>query len=173
MINYSSFYTQNYLILNHQQPHENILSDTVYQYLPTKADWFLQLLPPLKMFLFPTLIKQWAFYTWKIKIQVKTVNSCFFTCMQLQNAVKHFKFKSQYSGFSKVGGGGASPSSPPSYIFFWPPLPHQNWCSSWGAPSPLKNEAWTSENTPPPLKHEAPFHEMIPRKSTINNNFKI
>ena len=23
---------------NHQQPHENITSDTVYQYLPTKAD---------------------------------------------------------------------------------------------------------------------------------------
>ena len=25
---------------------------------------------------------------------------------------------------------------------------------------------------PPPLKSEATFHEMIPRKSTINNNLK-
>ena len=40
---------------------------------------------------------------------------------------------------------------------------------------PLKNEAPASEKHPPPpvpcppLKHEASFHEMIPRKSTINN----
>ena len=26
--------------------------------------------------------------------------------------------------------------------------------------------------TPPPLEREAPFHEMIPRKSTVNNNLK-
>ena len=26
------------LSTNHQQPHENITGDTVYQYLPTKAD---------------------------------------------------------------------------------------------------------------------------------------
>ena len=25
---------------------------------------------------------------------------------------------------------------------------------------------------PPPLKHEAPFQEMIPRKKAINNNLK-
>ena len=154
MINYSSFYTQNYLILNHQQPHENILSDTVYQYLPTKADWFLQLLPPLKMFLFPTLIKQWAFYTWKIKIQVKTVNSCFFTCMQLQNAVKHFKFKSQYSGFSKVGGGGAPPSSPPHPTIFFDP------------PSPIKTDAPHGVH-PPHLKMK-PGHLKTPPPSHWN-----
>ena len=51
------------LSTNHQQTRENILSDTVYQYLLTKADWFLWLLPSLKMFPFPILIKQWAFYT--------------------------------------------------------------------------------------------------------------
>ena len=49
-----------------------------------------------------------------------------------------------------------------SYDFFR--TPHQNRCPPWGV-SPLKNEA-------PILKHEATFHEMIPRKSTINNNLK-
>ena len=146
MINYSSFYTQNYLILNHQQPHENILSDTVYQYLPTKADWFLQLLPPLKMFLFPTLIKQWAFYTWRIKIQVKTVNSYFFTCMQLQIAVKHFKFKSQYSGFSKVGGGGLPAPSHPAIFFDPPPIKID---ALHGVHPLFKNKACPSGNNPP------------------------
>ena len=35
---YFSVYTQLKLSTNNQQPHENILSETVYQYLPTKAD---------------------------------------------------------------------------------------------------------------------------------------
>ena len=40
-------------------------------------------------------------------------------------------------------------------------------------PPPLKNEASpTSEKQTHPLKHELPFHEMIPRKTTINNNLK-
>ena len=44
---------------------------------------------------------------------------------------------------------------------------------SWGGPAPLKNEAPSSEKrTASLLKHVAPFHEMIPRKSTINNNLK-
>ena len=37
---------------------------------------------------------------------------------------------------------------------------------------PLKNEVPPSEKQIPPLKCEAPFHEMIPRKNTINNNLK-
>ena len=44
-----------------------------------------------------------------------------------------------------------------------------------GAHAPLKNEPppQSEKQTPlPPLKREAPFHEMIPRKSTINNNLK-
>ena len=42
----------------------------------------------------------------------------------------------------------------------------------WGAP-PLKNEAPHLKPPPsPPLKREATFHEMIPRKSAINNNLK-
>ena len=49
------------------------------------------------------------------------------------------------TGFPIVGGGGA----PPSYNFFEPPPP-----------------------PPAPLRHETAFHEMIPRKSTINNNLK-
>ena len=37
---------------------------------------------------------------------------------------------------------------------------------------PLKNEGLPSEKQTPPLKREVPFHEMIPRKNTINNNLK-
>ena len=52
--------------------------------------------------------------------------------------------------------------------------PPEPMLSPWGTP-PLKNEAHHLKNTPPPppqLKHETPFHEMIPRKSTIDNNLK-
>ena len=49
-----------------------------------------------------------------------------------------------------------------TYNFFR--TPHQNQCPPQGAPPTQK---WT-----PPLKHETPFREMIPRKSTINNNLK-
>ena len=45
-----------------------------------------------------------------------------------------------------------------------------------GAPSPLKNEALHLKNNPPPphppLKSEAPFQEMIPRKNIIDYNLK-
>ena len=34
----------------------------------------------------------------------------------------------------------------------------------------LKMKPLPYEKQTPPLKHEAPFHEMIPRKSTVNNN---
>ena len=46
-------------------------------------------------------------------------------------------------------------------------LPH-------GVHPPLKNEAPPPSEKQPlhPLKCEAPFHEVIPRKSTINNNLK-
>ena len=64
------------------------------------------------------------------------------------------------------------------------------WEGAWGAPFPhptifpnppskphmgyppyLKMKPLHLKNNPP-LKREAPFHEMIPRKSTINNNLK-
>ena len=54
-----------------------------------------------------------------------------------------------------------------------PPPPSKSMLPQWGAPPPhpLKNEAPPSEKQPPPpLKRKAPFHEMILRKSTINNN---
>ena len=70
-------------------------------------------------------------------------------------------------------GGGAPPPHP---TIFFETLPNQN--PPWGTPL-LKNEAPPSEKQtspppprPSPLKCEAPFHEMIPRKSTTNNNFK-
>ena len=73
------------------------------------------------------------------------------------------------SGFTTVRedrGGGA----PPSNNFFRNP-PHQNRCSPWGTPH-LKMNSPIWKTTALPLKHEAPFHEMIPRKSAINNNLK-
>ena len=66
--------------------------------------------------------------------------------------------------------GGAHPRT-----FFEPSSPpHQNWCPPWGAPPPphLKMKPAPSEKQTLPLKREAPFHEMIPRKSTINNILK-
>ena len=43
-----------------------------------------------------------------------------------------------------------------------------------GAPTYLKMKPPISEKqlSPPPLKREAAFHEMISRKSTINDNLK-
>ena len=67
-------------------------------------------------------------------------------------------------GFPIVGG--EAPPPPHPTIFFKPPIktdaPH-------GEHPPLKNEAPHLKNKPPPLKREAPFHEMIPGKSTISN----
>ena len=69
-----------------------------------------------------------------------------------------------YSGSPIVGAWGVLPPYP--MILKTPPIktdaPH-------GAPPHLKMKPLPSEKHPP-LKHEAPFHEMIPRKSTINNN---
>ena len=72
-------------------------------------------------------------------------------------------------GFPIVGG-----MDPPSYDFFQNPSPRRNRCPpTVQHPPPLKNEAppiW--KTTPHPLKHETPFYEMIPWKSTINNTLK-
>ena len=73
---------------------------------------------------------------------------------------------------SKAGAGFPMVGWPPTYDFFrnppskpMPPMvrtPHLKM-----SPAPhLKN------TPPPPLKREATFHEMIPKKSTINNNLK-
>ena len=67
-----------------------------------------------------------------------------------------------HSGGAWGAGGGA----PPILIFF-EPLPIKT-NAPHGAHPPLKNEAPPA----PPLKSKAPFHEMIPRKSTTNNNLK-
>ena len=52
--------------------------------------------------------------------------------------------------------------------------PHIKTDAPHGAENPPKNEAPRSKKQPPlpPLKREAPFCEMIPRKSTIINNLK-
>ena len=40
------------------------------------------------------------------------------------------------------------------------------------APHLKMKPQYLKKQTPPPLKRETPFHEMILRKSTINNNLK-
>ena len=67
------------------------------------------------------------------------------------------------TGFPIVGGMGGGPH----LTIFFENTPHQNRCPPWGTPS-LKMKFPRL----PPLKHETHFHEMIPRKSTINNNLK-
>ena len=64
-----------------------------------------------------------------------------------------------------MGGGG---HSPPIQQFFSKTLPSKPMLP----PSPLKNEASPSKKQIPPLKREAPFHEMITSKITINNNLE-
>ena len=74
-----------------------------------------------------------------------------------------------------MGGHGGAP---PIQRFFFE-KPHQNQCPPMGHQPPphLKMKPPLSEKQPLPppsplLKREVPFHEMIPRKSTINNNLK-
>ena len=64
-------------------------------------------------------------------------------------------------------GGGA----PPILQFFLKPPPSKS-ISPIGRTPHLNIKASHLKNNPPPLKREAPFHEMIPRKSTINSNLK-
>ena len=85
-------------------------------------------------------------------------------------------FTTPLQGFPWCGGGGAWGVSPHPTIFFeTPPLklmpPH-------GATPCLhlkmKPPIWKTNAPPPlPLKRKAPFHEMIPGKSTINNNLNL
>ena len=74
------------------------------------------------------------------------------------------------AGFPQWGAWGA-PSDTTNF-FQPPPPPIKTDVPSWGV-APLKNEARPSEKQTPPLKREALFHEMIPRKSTMNNNLKF
>ena len=76
--------------------------------------------------------------------------------------------KQRVSGLPIVVVGG----HPPIQQIFFEKNAHQNWCPH-EAPPQLNNDPpppiW---KTIPPLKHEVPFHELIPRKSTINDNLK-
>ena len=71
------------------------------------------------------------------------------------------------TGFPIVG---AWRAAPPIQQFFLKPPSYQNRCPTWGNPL-VKNEPPPHlKNTPLQMKRESPFHEMIPRKSTININ---
>ena len=82
--------------------------------------------------------------------------------------------KETKAGFLIVGerwrGIGCGGTPPPSNNFFWNP-PIKTDAPPWGTP-PLKMKPPSFEKQTPLLKREAPFHEMIPRKSTIINNLK-
>ena len=72
-------------------------------------------------------------------------------------------------------GGGGGMGAPTSILQFFskPPPPHyQNWCRHELTPSHLKMKPPSDLKNNPPLKHETPFHEIIPRNSTINNNLQ-
>ena len=74
-----------------------------------------------------------------------------------------------------AGGGGGEGAwgapPPPFYNFFQTALPPSKLMPlPMGHTPHLKMKPLPYEKQTPPLKHEAPFHEMIPRKSTINNN---
>ena len=75
------------------------------------------------------------------------------------------------AGFLIVEGAwGGHPLRHPTIFFVTPlskPMPHMG-CP----PFKLKPPPHLKNNPFPPLKHEALFHEMIPRKDTINNNLK-
>ena len=61
---------------------------------------------------------------------------------------------------------------PQPAIFFETPTPIKTDAPHGALPLQLKMKPPHLKNKPPPLKREAPFHEMIPGKSTIYNNLK-
>ena len=86
---------------------------------------------------------------------------------QFYNADPETEFPTVEGGMGGMGGGmGGIP--PPIQQCFSKTLQSKLMLQ----PSPLKNEASPSEKQIPPLKREAPFHEMFTRKITINNNLK-
>ena len=74
----------------------------------------------------------------------------------------------------RVGGGGHGGSAaPPPILRFFSKTPYQNQCPPWGAPPTSKWKTTIWKTTPPHWNAKQPsFYEMIPRKNTINNNFK-
>ena len=82
--------------------------------------------------------------------------------------VKIIEFFGYCVGFPIVGehAGGTPPTS---YIFFRKPPPAPKPMPPHRAPSPPPSDL---KMKPPLLKYETPFHEMIPRKNTINNNLE-
>ena len=82
---------------------------------------------------------------------------------------KNSKFDSNKQGFPQQWGHGDT--SPPILRFFFKNPPSKVMLPM--GHLPLKIGASHLKNNPPsPLKRETLFHEMIPRKSTINKNLK-
>ena len=105
----------------------------------------------------------WLFvlFTWRFH--------CSFNIEQLCLIMRWF-----FSGFPIVERRHGGWEAPPLLRNFFEP-PYQKTDARHGAPATpdLKMKPPTSEKQLPPLKHETPFPEMIPRKSTINNNLKL
>ena len=103
------------------------------------------------------------------------INICFDHLMQItsRNAfLEHleeltFPNLSRSQGFPRWGAWGC-----PSILGFFLETPLSKPMPSMGCTPHLKIKPPHLKNKPNPLKREALFHEMIPRKSTINNNLK-
>ena len=67
------------------------------------------------------------------------------------------------SGFPIVGQGGMG--GDPNFMIFLNPPPPPKLMPSHGVPPYLKIKPLIWKMNSPPLKHETPFHEMIPKKA--------
>ena len=77
------------------------------------------------------------------------------------------------SRISHIGGGvGVGHGGMPPIIWYFSTLLPSKLMPPMGRSPSLKNKAPSSEKQTPLLKCKAPIHEMIPRKSTMNNNLK-
>ena len=72
----------------------------------------------------------------------------------------------------RVSHRGGAWGAPPILRFFFERPPTKTDAPHGAPPPPLKMKPSHLENKHPQLKHETPFHEVIPRKSAINNNLK-
>ena len=135
---------------------------------PKIVTLFLEI--PYKMKLCPSALVKLCYTSWNFQGQKPRLSWSPLETMGNPNSYFNWPLEFPYYIFSsphRVSQSGESMGECPPILEFFQKTPHQTWCPSMGQPPPhLKMKPAT------PLKREAPFHEMIPRKSKINNNLK-